>query len=209
MTAAAAAAARAGASLAVLGLLLVAVSGWVVPECTDKCEEDEFRCDDGSCVGIDDKCDGTPHCSDASDEFPGLCSAPNTTLFAGETLTARMRLHKTFKGVDIQLCGHTRCSTLEIEGANQEGALAHIAFVNCNTQGRHCKVHRVKGPNLWAKFPAGELILEMEHRPSELAVWLPGHHDQAVTVPARDRQVYLRIVPFKWRMNMAVRFGER
>lgn len=44
------------------------------------CRSDEFRCDDGSCVGSDFRCDNIPDCSDASDE--DNCSKINNSLFS-------------------------------------------------------------------------------------------------------------------------------
>ncbi|XP_065167955.1 low-density lipoprotein receptor-related protein 1 [Atheta coriaria] len=37
------------------------------------CNGDSFRCTDGGCIPFVLSCDGTPHCSDGSDEEPGYC----------------------------------------------------------------------------------------------------------------------------------------
>ena len=40
----------------------------VSPVSNNYCNDDEFQCDDGFCVGKELKCDSVPDCSDASDE---------------------------------------------------------------------------------------------------------------------------------------------
>ena len=41
------------------------------------CTDDEFACDDGSCIDMSLRCDGTTHCEDKSDEEDCQMIAPD------------------------------------------------------------------------------------------------------------------------------------
>lgn len=34
----------------------------------NECQPDEFQCDDGNCIGQNERCNGVPECADLSDE---------------------------------------------------------------------------------------------------------------------------------------------
>lgn len=35
----------------------------------DRCSDDQFTCKNSDCISVDQRCDGTRHCSDGSDEL--------------------------------------------------------------------------------------------------------------------------------------------
>lgn len=138
-----------------------------------------------------------------------MCSAPNTTLAVGSGLTARVRFNSEHDFFKILLCDASNCSALWVMGTNPQGAVHHWAATPCNLEGQTCgKTHdKAVEPSGRAPFPTGELVLEVEHRASELAAWLRPHSEHVMTVPAGAQQALLRITPMAWRSAMPVEFS--
>ncbi|KAJ1520341.1 hypothetical protein ONE63_004539 [Megalurothrips usitatus] len=169
------------------------------------CSYGEFQCKNEKCISIYSKCDGQDDCGDGSDEGLPLCSAGNTTILAGDTLTASVQ----YKGKDLNgvvlflLCGGSACSGLFIGNYGNNGSLAYNAWVGCNVEGKYCNytVHQGK---VYHYYNPGQLRFFVNRRDSELAVWLDGHPDVVATVPVQEGQTRLRVKPAVWRADMPV-----
>lgn len=174
------------------------------------CDDGQFRCDNGQCTLAAHKCDGGNDCNDKSDEGFPQCNAPNTTLAVGDTLEASLDYSQEHSHIGFLLCreGYTNCSRLWTAEANALGELRQSSWTGCNAEGVDCQsIHDLVIPDDTARFPTAEITFVVEHRPSELAVWLKGHPEHAAVVPAIAAQTRLRVKPRHWVTDMAVRFG--
>lgn len=183
-----------------LGSLLIAGDG-------TGCEQDEFQCNNGECVLLVDRCDGDSDCSDESDEGLPLCSAPNTTIGATHVLEAHVHYSKRHGAVMFTLCNSSNtCSRVWVYNSTAgDGSLLYGSGTGCNMEGWHC-ANRIHQDENGLKYTPGVVVFVVERRPSELAVWLSGHPDRAVTVPAEETQTRLRVTPTRSFPDMPVRF---
>ncbi|XP_034256545.1 enteropeptidase-like [Thrips palmi] len=170
------------------------------------CDSNQFKCKDGPCVKLLDRCSGTKECEDGSDEF--LCDQiPETNISVGDILTVRLKFKNDSGGVGFLLCDFNTCSKIHVDGSAPNGALSFTAYTGCNSIGGNlCTVARSDHPAKWTTFPTGDLTFEVQRRPSELAVWLENHADKKVTVPVWRGSDRLRVRPHFWRSEMTVDF---
>ncbi|XP_034233302.1 uncharacterized protein LOC117640649 isoform X2 [Thrips palmi] len=157
-------------------------------------DSSNFRCGDGSCVSIWFKCDGFRDCADGSDESDDICDTPVATVSVGEVVTVRVQHEEKHGHVDVSLCDNASCSTLALYGSTPEGALWFFSWTGCNALGANCTAGVEEYPIGRKYFPSGELVLAVQRRASELAVWLDGSPDSVanVTVGAANRRLRVR-----------------
>lgn len=171
--------------------------------------DDQFQCFNKDCIHIRFKCNGRNDCSDGSDELLSTCTAPSADLPTGVTLEARVLYKQEHEGVGFIVCGNATCSRLWVHnpGAN-DGSLWHWPAIGCNTEGERCTRDNLNPGEKRGTFTPGELLFAVERRESELAVWLSGNADKAVTVAAEKGQTRLKVRPEVWRSVMPVQFRE-
>lgn len=167
-----------------------------------------FRCNDGRHVEIVRRCDASVDCVDGSDESSAACNAPNRTVSVGDKLAARVQYKREHGAIWIMICDGRECSTLSVSGATPTGALAYMAYTSCNMMGDQCGIlHREEKSYDARDFASGGLVLELERRPTELAVWLQGFPEHTATVPTRRDDSFLRVRPLYWKHDMVVKFS--
>lgn len=62
-------------------------------------------------------------------------------------------------------------------------------------------------PSGSSPFPSGPYVFIVEKRPSELAVWLRGHPEEAALVPADPEHTTLAVRPQRWNEDLPVTYG--
>ena len=117
------------------------------------CTEDQFSCDDGRCIMIEHRCDGTIHCRDTTDEMN--CPAElhkgftihNLTTETGEAETESRRLGKDRTRTE------TYCQGSELPCASVHGCIPRAWFCDgerdCedgSDEGTHCKFAKMYEP---------------------------------------------------------------
>lgn len=102
-----------------------------------------------------------------------------------------------------------RCSKLSVWMFNRQGELRYLSELGCNTLGWECGQEWSDVPLPFAStLRSGEIVFNVQHQASGLAVWLKGaRQDRAAVVPANDTQTLLRVSPLRWRADMAVTFA--
>ncbi|XP_034252133.1 low-density lipoprotein receptor-related protein 1-like isoform X2 [Thrips palmi] len=192
---------RMATKFAILLGLLAAVS-----QATGDCESRHFQCRDGSgCVPLFLRCDGISHCSDGFDEE--ACDAlPTVALPANASVTARVQFATAHDSFELHLCGGQHCSRVLLWGEGKDGTLRYETQTSCNLCGRRCsnrvKTH-IEGSYI---LRPGEVVLEVQHRPGQLAVWRQGRPDDVVEVPVGADYGTLRVRPYYWGTDMPVRY---
>ncbi|XP_034240293.1 uncharacterized protein LOC117644784 [Thrips palmi] len=174
------------------------------------CSKQEYQCSSGQCIDAARRCDGQRQCDDGSDEAEAACAhTPTLELPVGNVVTVRVQRKAEHREVEFHLCGSVGCNGLLVAGSSPNKSLSYIAYVGENERGDFGRKHHetfeddLKG---WSWFREGQVVLEVAHRPNELAVWLPGHPDKPAVVPVQEPSDKLIVVPFRWRTDMPVEF---
>ncbi|KAJ1531431.1 hypothetical protein ONE63_000111 [Megalurothrips usitatus] len=169
------------------------------------CGKSQFQCSGGQCVPLAEQCSGVKACADGSDESEALCSAANETLAVGDVLVANVEI----KGRDnipmFLLCDKEHCSRLLLS-RGQSGTVVFWTRPSCNLEGKHCGFPDED----YFLYGAGNYTLGVERRASELAVWFGRRQPyDTVKIPARPEQTLLRVRPWRWSADVAVRLGRQ
>lgn len=56
------------------------------------------------------------------------------------------------------------------------------------------------------EFPAGEVVLEVEHQPDQLVVWRQGRRDDVVVVHVEEDYSIFTVAPYYGNTDMPVQF---
>ncbi|XP_034252339.1 low-density lipoprotein receptor-related protein 1-like [Thrips palmi] len=187
--------------LVLLGLLAAAAS-----LAAGECESDYFPCKDGSkCVIGGNRCDGGSECDDGSDE-EGCDALPTVALPVNASVTARVQFAEDHSSIELHLLGSPNCSKVWLWGEGDDGTLRYMAVRGCDGCSWRCgkpvKEHW-RGRRF---FRPGEVVLEVQHRPGQLAVWRQGRPDDVAEVPVEADYGTLRVRPFNWATDMPVQF---
>ncbi|XP_034241695.1 low-density lipoprotein receptor-related protein 2-like [Thrips palmi] len=188
-------------ALALLGLLSAA------SQAANACWSSQFACRDGRprCVSWPYRCDGANDCDDGSDEDG--CSATMVTLLPNATVTARVGYDEDHGAIAVHLCGSDHCSSVRLWGEASNGTMRYSTSSGCNHRAVECSAEQSFG-QYDREFPAGGVVLQIQRRPGELAVWRHGRPDDVAVVPVADSNDSLRVWPHFWSSIMPVQFNE-
>ncbi|XP_034252950.1 low-density lipoprotein receptor-related protein 8-like isoform X7 [Thrips palmi] len=186
------------------------MSGAIEEPATDGCGWHEFQCRDGGCIDAYLRCDGRKDCGDGSEEE--VCNSPPTvTLPVMGTTTARVQCSEEHGSIMLHLCSGERCSIVWLRGESGDGALWYVTREQCHgfitgLHGWGCSDSKDHGA-IGHFFTPSEMLLEVQRRPGELAVWRKGRPDAVAVVPVGENYDTLKVRPFYWSSDMAVQFS--
>ncbi|XP_034252299.1 low-density lipoprotein receptor-related protein 2-like [Thrips palmi] len=170
------------------------------------CGSKYFQCKDGSkCVIAADRCDGRKECRDGSDEEG--CDVHTVALRVNATIKARMQFAAVHENIELHLCGAQSCSNVLLWGVRDDGTLIYTADTDANRLGRGNSRRVTFNTAGSGNFTPGEVVLEVQHRPGQLAVWRQGRPDDVAEVPVEADYGTLRVRPYVWSTDMPVQFA--
>ncbi|KAK3910983.1 Low-density lipoprotein receptor-related protein 2 [Frankliniella fusca] len=197
-------------TLVLLGL--VALTAPCLPALAS-CPEGQFKCKDGSCTNsLYDKCDGVRNCRDGSDESVALCDAIPTTAHrlqdADKAVVSRVEFAPEHKAVELLMCTAEKCNKLAVNGAARGGAMSYSFYSDCNSLGGGpCVLNRSISPIDYKPLSGGPVQFVTMRLPKRWAIWLDGHLDKALVLPAPVCSDKLKIKPSAWTTDMPVTFS--
>ncbi|XP_034254814.1 uncharacterized protein LOC117653317 isoform X2 [Thrips palmi] len=134
-------------------------------------------------------------------------AAPSVALSVGDTVTVKAQYQAKHKAVRFNLCDDNSCNMMWVHGVLPDGTLKFGAWTECNSRGWWCKPYfKETWPDGKDEFPAGELVFEVKRHASAMEVWLSGHPEHKLTVPATANYKRLKVLPFNWKYDMPVQF---
>ncbi|XP_034249691.1 uncharacterized protein LOC117650393 isoform X2 [Thrips palmi] len=111
------------------------------------------------------------------------------------------------RGAPRQRLGHGPRAVRACTRSHRAAPVQRPFLQHCVAAGRGGRRHAEDHTDGYDFFPPGEKVLEAQHRPGRLAVWLQGRPDDVAEVPVEADYGTLRVRPWNWATDMPVEFN--